>query len=203
MIEFFDKVFIISLPESYDRRKLIEGEMKEHGIEYEIFEATKDEVGFIGLLKTIKKLFTECLEKGYQNVWVNEDDCTFLCPPVAFINEVWPQLPISYHCLYIGLNLLSPPQRISENVLKIGSAYSSHSIVYSREAMRIILTILEQQMDTPFDILLMQHLQPLHECYCTFPMLATQKEGYSFIEKKKINWATVMSMTYSKFTKNI
>lgn len=204
-IEFFDKVFVINLPHRTDRLDVISKELHQHGIEFEVWKAVEGPTGIIGLCHSMKALFNHALEKGYKNIMVLEDDSTFLLPSVPFLKEVIPQLPKDYHCLFLGLNLLSRPTMISNNILKVRESFSTHAVCYSETAMRLILPLLENP--APYDILLRNHIQCLEQCYCTFPMLATQRDGYSDIENKEMSgekgWGKLMATTYAMHTKFI
>ncbi len=198
-----DKIFVISLPSRDDRRALLIDEFMKYNIQYEIWEATSHENGVQGLLLSMKALFEYCLMEGYKNVLILEDDCSFHVEPHRFLSAALPQLPADYHCLYLGLNLLSPPVRFSENILKIGTAYSTHAIVYSKEAMSIMLAELNKGEIVPYDIMMMRSIQQQGKCYCTYPMIATQRPSYSDIDRTERDWGVLMNMTFNHHTKNL
>lgn len=195
------KTFVISLPKREDRRIVIKEELDRYGMEYEFWWAVSHEKGIVGLLKSVKNLFEYCLTNEIYPALVLEDDNHFLIDPVPFLETVLPQLPKDYHCLYLGLNLTTPPQRVSENILRINTAYSTHSILYSRSAMELVLTLINNE--DAYDIQLMQKLQPKGECYATLPMIATQWTGFSDIDLVERNWGQLMNMTFTTYTKNI
>ncbi len=199
-----DKVFVVNLDERPDRLMAMDYQLNKQGIEYERFAATKNDNGIAGLLITMKRLFTESLEKGYKNIIVFEDDAEFMIPNVvAFFNHVVTQLPADFHCFHFGINLLSTPERISQNILRIDEAFSSHAIMYSSEGIRLILPLLDLHPITPYDIILRREVQIYKRCYATFPMICTQSDGFSNIEKKITYWKNTMATTYSMHTKNI
>jgi len=198
-----DKVFVISLPGREDRRALLKEELDRYNFEYEIWWATGHENGIVGLLLSIKTLFNHCLANGYSNVLVLEDDNSFVINPTPFLNKVVPQLPEDYHCLYLGLNLIAQPSRYSENLLKISAAYSTHSILWSKTGMELVLTELEKGEVIPFDILLMQRLQPAGHSFASYPMIATQRPSYSDIDRCQRDWGVLMNVTYSMHTKKL
>jgi GR25 family glycosyltransferase involved in LPS biosynthesis len=197
-----DEVYVINLPERIDRREAIEKEMLQYGITYTLFNAVKNDNGILGLLDSMKNLFREAISKNQFNIMVLEDDGTFLAPPIDFLNTVIPQLPKDYHCLYLGVNLTAQPTRIKENILKIKKAYCTVAIIYSRQAMEFILSMLDDHI-TAYDIILMNNLQGMGHCYATYPMLVTQRPGYSNIEKRDLDWGQLMSMTFGMHTKNM
>jgi len=200
--EFIEKVFLINLDHRTDRLEEMDCHLKEHGMEYERFPAIKDDNGIKGLILTMVELFKVILERGYKNVLILEDDAKFLVPKsIPFLNEVLPQLPQDYYCFHLGCNLIAAPRRISTNILKIDKAYATHAIVYSREAIELILPLLLRDEIVPYDILLMNSIQIYGKSYCTMPMLATQRESYSDIEKSVPVWGQLMATTFAMHTK--
>ena len=200
--DFFDKVFVISI----DKEELAIADclLKDQGIEYEALEGIVDSNGIKGLVLSMRKLFQHCLDKGYENVLVLEDDAEWLVPNVNnFTAETLPQLPKDYHCFYLGLNLLTAPKRISQNILRVDSAYSSHAIGYSRKGIELIMPYLMRDEIVPYDIILMKEIQPQGLCYATIPMLCTQRVRFSRIENKVTDWKSLMTMTFNMHTKNL
>lgn len=203
-LDFFDEVYVINLPHRVDRRMEMQEELDKAGIPFTFFEATKDDNGVKGLVETMKRLFRHCLDKRQANVVILEDDVKFLVEnPVAFLKEVLPQLPKDYQLFHLGLNLLAPPKRISANILKIVDCYSTHAICYSAEGMKICLERLEEVPVQPYDIFVRSEMLCRGASYCTFPMLATQRESYSDIENGFPPWGKLMAMTYAQMTRNI
>lgn len=202
-MKFFDKVFLINLESRPDRLKEADCHLKEQGIEYERFPAIADDNGIKGLILSMAALFKVCLERGYNNVMILEDDAEMLFPAVPFLNEIIQQLPNDYHCFHLGLNLLTRPKKVSNNILQINTSYATHAVCYSKAGMELILPMLLREEFTAYDILLMKEVQIYGKCYATFPMLCTQRTNYSNIEKKVTDWRTLMAMTYAMHTKNL
>lgn len=202
-LDYFDEVYVVSLNDRPERRILIKNELDGFNIPFTWFDAIRDENGIKGLLLSMKKLFHEILDKGQQMVIIMEDDCAFLLNAKLFLKEVLPQFPTSYHLMYLGLNLLTQPLRLSDNILKVRQAYSTHAIIYTREAIELILPIIDTDNPVPYDILLMKNIQGLEQSYCTFPMLATQRKGFSDIERKEIDWGKLMATTFAMHTKRL
>lgn len=201
--DFFDEVYVVSLPERQDRRDTIKCELEEQGINFVFFDAIKHDNGVVGLVRSMIKLFTEALEKKQKNILVLEDDTTFLFSALPFLKETLPQLPQDYLTFHLGLNLLTHPERISNNILRVNQSYSTHSIAYSEEAMRLILDYIKPHETLAYDIFIRDHIQPFRKSYCTIPMLCTQRTGFSDIEGKEIDWAKLMSMTFAMHTKKL
>lgn len=204
-MKYFDKIFVISLPNEVGmkRMEVMWPHLQEHNIQTARWTATEHENGVIGLLQTMHQLFTLAVANGEGNVLLLEDDNRFLIPFWPAMDEIWPQVPKDYHCLFLSCNLLSRPTRISPNVLRIASSYSTNAIVYSLEAMKLILPLIEKNQTLAYDIILMKFLQPENKCYCTMPMLSEQRPGYSSIEKREINWAEYQHQSFRMYTNGI
>lgn len=202
--EFFDKVFVINLDERKDRMDIADCFLKEQGIKYERFPAIKNENGVKGLLLTMRELFKICIERGYKSgVLILEDDFEFLAPVENFLKEVIPQLPPNYLTFHLGLNLLTVPERVSTNILLIDQAYSTHAIVYSREAINSILPMLERNESLAYDIMLRDEIQSRKRSFCTYPMLCTQRTNHSDIEGKITDWRTLSISSFNRMTKSL
>lgn len=202
----FSKIFVINLDNETgkERLDLITHHFAGHEIPFERFKATEQpRNGSHGLLWTMKRLFIKCVVENLENVLVFEDDTELVAPFWPFIEEIWPQLPKDYHTLCLGTNLLSVPERVSPNILRIRSAYATHAMVYSLEAIRMILKFLDSEFNNTcaaYDILLMKELQTLRKSYCTFPQLALQRPGYSSIEQGNKDWAATSKFTFHAHT---
>ena len=157
--------------------ELAEAEMKKYGIPFERYEATRNENGVIGLLQTMKRLFCECVENGYSRVLVFEDDVFFFDESVNdTMSKAMQQVPPDFLYLFLGCNFIVQPTRVTENILKVNGAYSTHAVLYTLECIRMILPLLDQVL--AYDIVLMQNIQGMGRTYCAYPMLASQRIGF-------------------------
>jgi GR25 family glycosyltransferase involved in LPS biosynthesis len=204
----FSKIFVVNLDNEIGQERLgvITNHFAGHQIEFERFKATEMKRGAWGLLWTMKRLFVKCVTENLDNVLVFEDDASLQAPFWPFIDDVWPQLPKEYHALYLGINLLSQPDRVSQNILKVRSAYATHAIVYSLTGIRLALQALdslENNTCLPYDIVLMRELQSRGQCYCTIPQLALQRIGFSSIEGGQKDWATTSNFTFRAHTLHV
>lgn len=205
-LDFFDEVYVINLPHRVDRREVMIGQLSVFGMPYRFFDATKEDDGAVGLVKTMKKLLTEAIGAGHKNVMILEDDAEFLIEPVPFLKQVLPQLPKDYHLFYFGLSLLASPVRVSENILKISDCYSTHAMTYSLEGMKSVLDKLNAVPDDkiqPYDVFMRDQVLPVSPAYCTYPMLATQFDSYSDIQNSNPPWKKIMAQTYAMHTKRL
>ena len=205
-MKYFDKIFVVSLPNEvgWERMEVMQPHLEEEGLPFTVWVGTALDNGVMGLLASMHGLLTYCIMHNYSNVLILEDDNRFLVPIVPAMDEIWPQVPKHYHCLFLSCNLLTRPERVSKNILRIRSSYSTNAIVYSLEAMKLIIPLIEANPTTAYDITLMKGLQQTYgKCYCTYPMLSNQRAGYSSIEKKDIDWAAYQAQSFAMHTHNI
>jgi GR25 family glycosyltransferase involved in LPS biosynthesis len=204
-MKYFDKIFVVSLPNEVGRKRkeVLFFQMQVEGIDFTVWTATEHENGVVGLLCSMHGLMTYCIMHNFSNVVILEDDNEFKYPFWPMMDEIWPQVPKDYHCLFLSCNLLSRPERVSQNILRIRSSYSTNAIVYSLEAMKLIVPLIEKNPTTAYDIILMKFLQPENRCYATIPMLSNQRAGYSSIEKKEIDWSEYQSQSFRMYTHGI
>lgn len=204
-MKYFDKIFVVSLDNEVGRNRMETTglHLQAHVISYYLWKATEDENGVVGLLKSMHALFTRCIQQGYENVLVLEDDTEFVVKFWPFIEEIWPQLPKDYHCLFLACTLMNRPERVSDNILRIQSSYCTNAIVYTKEAMELILPMIEKNPTQAYDVTLMKNLQPDGKCYATYPMMCFQRTGYSSIEKKEMDWKSYQVHAFNTYTKGL
>ena len=203
-----DKTFIISLPERKEDRLIpLLFKLHELGFEdYKVWAATKDKNGALGLIKTIEKLFTECIESGYENVLVFEDDVHFLRDDIMKQIEVCAdQLPSDYECLYLGCNLWQNVNFLhSPNLIPLYDSYALQSVIYSKRAMiKIIESIDNMKAFVPLDVLIQNRLMPHGKCFAAFPNLTSQIVSFSNIQNKIQDWQNVLETRFTERTKHL
>lgn len=212
-----DNLFVISLPNREDRRTPLLQDLLKRSAGFKIFEATGDDNGERGLCKTMIDIIDTCIELKYKRVLILEDDCCFIESNYV-VSRAFSELPADFDFFYLGCNLMSRPERVSENILSVTGAYSSHAILYSANGLKIAYeALVKDEMDTAYDVLLQRQHQSKR--YCAYPILCTQRPGVSDIYKhdennkileqyydkktKSVDWGAFMQRQYSIMTKNI
>ena len=102
------------------------------------------------------------------------------------MEEVVKQFPDSWHIIFLGCQATNGfKSRHSANLLQLDMAFATHAACYSLEGIRSIINF---GLDYPIDNSIVSKLQPLQKCYATYPMLCTQREGFSDIGRTEISW---------------
>lgn len=177
MIKFNDiKVFCINLDEREDRWERVQEEVKVIGVEAERFSAIKHTPGYVGCRLSHEALWERARPCG---VWMTiEDDILFLPNAKENLEKSIEQLPPDWDMLYLGATLNRPLERVSENLLRIKKGWATHGIVYNNQS-GVVDFILSQGYKWKIDVLLADVVQELFNCYMCYPMVATQRPGYS------------------------
>lgn len=194
MILSKENTFIISLPErKYDRLDLLTAQMDNYNLGYTVWPAIRNECGVLGLLLTMENLFRQLLSTNMKEVWILEDDCDFIASP-DIITAAIDQLPHDFDLLYFGSYLIRRPDRLySKNLIQVNGAYSTHSILYSRQGMEYAYAQITKQIKAgvkarPYDQALVNTIQKMNQCYHSFPAVMKQRHSYSDIENKPVDY---------------
>lgn len=210
MKELVDRIIVINLPGRTDRLKHTREELQRIGIkDFEVYPAIEGKPGAKGLLDSLFCIYREVAAGADQNVLIIEDDVKFLVNKAVFqttVRKSMEQLQqIGYFdLLYLGVNAHQRFEKFeAENLLKLRNGYATHAIIYSRASIKKILQNISPVWDrTPIDVMLSGYIQSDGNSYCTYPMLATQRKGFSDIELKNIDYSFIQER-FAKHVKHL
>lgn len=193
---YFDNIYVIHLDSRLDRREHIVQEMSQYSIPFTFVSAKNMDDPKEGLYETIRERIQRSLDAGEERILNFEDDAEFLRDPNEIMEEVVGQLQeVQWDICYLGINHPTKFQRFqSKNLIPVHEAYSTHAIAFSKTGM---IRFLKMPKELPVDVAISKHLLQSH-CYCTYPMLVTQKDGYSDILKKNVQYSKYLESRYDK-----
>jgi len=211
-----DYAILINLKRRPDRLAQSLEELANASVRAFVWTAVDKENGEEGLRLTMLKFFETMLaQHKINNVLVLEDDIKFLNAPL--LQECLNQLPHDYDLLHLGPNLLAPAEQVSKNLLKLSAAYSTHGVVYSRAAMKEIVKHLPGEKG--FDQILNNKIISRGKSFCSYPMIATQRDSPSDIanfdeyakneqlqkyidyDRMAIRWGLMIEERFEKFAR--
>ena len=71
--------------------------------------------------------------------------------------------------------------------------FSTHAVIYSERGMKEILaSVLEGPIDNHY----VAKIEPIGGSYCVYPLLASQREGFSDIGQEKFSWRPFIEAKY-------
>jgi GR25 family glycosyltransferase involved in LPS biosynthesis len=192
------------LPSRTDRLLQIAEELYKWGIPYELVNATPHEDGAEGLRITVEKIFRDAIAANLKSVLIFEDDAMFVdsCGnPNDTMEQVVKQLPPTWQLLYLGAQCTNGfKAKPSNNLLLLDMAFATHAWAISLDGMREILAA---GLEAPIDNSVVKTVQPKGNTYITYPLLCTQRPGYSDIGRTEINWQPFIEQRYyQKFSES-
>lgn len=194
--EYFDRIVVINLPHRKDRLIEVTEEMDKYGIEFELVDGIKNDNGAEGLRQTVENIFLESIEAGHRRILIFEDDCQFVHDPTEVMNNAVKELPENWHILYLGAQCTNGfKRRQSSALLQLDMAFATHAWALSLQGMKEIISI---GLEAPIDNSIVSSIQPLQQCYITYPLLATQRPGMSSIGNTWIDWNAFIVTRYNQ-----
>lgn len=195
---FFSRIVLINLASRPDRLVESSLELKRHKIPFEVVSAIKNENGQQGISDTLRELFVESLEFGNGPLLVFEDDVRMVVEPEEFervMDLALLELPSHWDMLYLGANLPNPRrvEEYSAHLLRTIRALALHAVAYSRRGMEEILAL---QPTLPIDLQIADEINTAGGSFITYPLLCTQKEGFSDIEGRRVNYSSFIEDRY-------
>jgi len=202
-IKDIQHAFYINLTKRTDRKELVEKELEEIGINAERFNAVELPNGAIGCCMSHINCLEMAKNKGWEHVWICEDDIHFTNPSL-FVNQL--NLFFSRHKIWdvvlIAGNNMPPFLNIDDCCVKVSKCQTTTGYIVKnhyydtlienfreglnrliREPQKHILYAIDKYWFT---------LQIQDEWFLITPLSVTQRETYSDIEKKKTNYTKMM-----------
>lgn len=103
--------------------------------------------------------------------------------------------------VFLGCQLTSNGCKFhSPNLIRVQKAFSTHAVLYSLQGMKEIIA---REFGYPIDNWYVENIQPMNESYCAYPLLASQREGYSDIGKNEISWKPFIDQKFNQQVANI
>ena len=194
--DYFDEIYCINLDERTDRWQHAIQEFKKAGIEDRVqrFSAIKENDGRVGIIKSNLAIVKIAKEKKLKNVLVFEDDVKFIVddPQIVLQNAINQSKGINWHLFYLGANTHQKLIRFKPNLILLKAAFAVHSMAYSNLMYDLFIKRFEglnkiTQFNDILDVYFAQQIQEKFICLMTNPMMTTQMDDYSDIEKRHVN----------------
>ncbi len=202
---FGGNICVVNLLSRNDRLKAATELLNRLEINFEVWEATENkEKPILGLVDSMQRYFRKVLEAGGERSLVFEDDISPLVDAKEFnetMDKCISQLPNDWDLFYLGCNVAHGVQGFySENLVTLKMAYATHAVAYSKRAMEFVVN---REIKEPFDNCLVRDFQPNAKVFCSYPMLFTQNESYSDIEKRNTDYSRFLEGRFNAAIKKI
>jgi hypothetical protein len=121
-----------------------------------------------------------------------EDDVTF--SSINHLPQALIDLPEDWDILYLGANVVGTdlcnwpePEYYTDNLRRVKQAWTTHAIAYSEKGLKYVLDNWDYTNGQIFDDWLRCNLEKM-QAYIVYPMVADQREGFSDIWQRKVNY---------------
>jgi len=163
------KINVINLNRRSDKWAYMRTELERMSIRAIRFTAIDTKPGWIGCRESHLRLLE--MNRNEDTFAIYEDD-------VKFLNDKWDfydELPEDWDCLYLGASPKESQERYSEHLFRLKNAHVTHAIIWHNRPGGAIEYILSHKADIrKWDDYLATVIQPMFNCFVTFPMVATQ-----------------------------
>ena len=200
MEKYFDKIYCINLNRREDRWNETLEELKKWGLSdsvsrYSAIDGNtlnNDTVinnGELGILTTHINIITEAKENNYNNILILEDDIEFT-KEIENIDEYMSLVPSDWDMLYFGGNhnkhIGKEIKLLNEKIIKLNETYGIHCVVINNTVYDLILNLITKR-NKPIDVYYAD-IQKSYNCYGFNPSIALQRESFSDIQNKNVNY---------------
>lgn len=209
--DFFDKIYCINIDRRTDRWEKCLIEFEKHGLNVERFSAIdgntenynlgypydNELAGSISHLNLIKKV----KELNLKNVLILEDDVEFVENANDLFDEYVKQLPEDWYGLHFGGNHVYGLQRTPQpNIVRMNRSYAIHAYALNSNSFDILIEYLTKKINDVIQngksvikesVAADYFIADLHRIlnfYCFVPHIAWQKDDYSDIQRKNVNY---------------
>ena len=199
--DYFDKIVCLNLPSRTDRREQAQAEFDRVGVSPEWVTAQSADDGRIGLIQTLHDVFAE--NYSARSILIFEDDVQFKNDPVNKLRLALMDLRYIFHdafdMLYFGANLTEPCITVTNNLMLIHNALACHAVCYNHRIFDVYMRHLKRVSDQGFiatdedinDVWLTK-IQAHGKCLMVHPRIATQRAGYSDLEKRFTDYTNIL-----------
>ena len=201
-------IFYINLEHRVDRKEHVETQLDLIGLKGTRFNAIKMENGAIGCSMSHLKLLQLALKSELDHILIVEDDILFLDPELfksqfdKFFNERTKDLK-SWDVIIFSGNNMPPYEKVDDTCVKVtqcqtttGYLVNGHYIEKLLNNVKMGLTNLIKDPQNHAKYAIDKHwfsLQKTDNWFLITPLTVVQREDYSDIEKKVINYQSSMT----------
>jgi len=193
-----DHIVYINLNKRPDRKKEMEEELTKMGLSGERFAAIEHKQGIIGCGMSHLAILKDAKAKGYKNILVLEDDFQFVVDGATFGKELesFFDLNIPYDVLMVSYNC-SMKQPYNTIVSRVTNAQTTSGYIVHERFYDTLIHVWEEGLQKLIETgnepkyaldIYWKSLQPSSQWFLMNTRIGVQRESYSDIEKRRVNY---------------
>lgn len=204
-IQDIHHIFYINLDAREDRKRHVEKQLHSIGINHAIrFPAIKTENGAIGCTMSHIECLQIARERDWSHIMIVEDDILFLQPNL-FLSQLdkFFQRHDIWDVILLGGNNNPPYLKVDNTCVRVTSCLTTTGYIVSRHYYDILIQNFQDGLNKLIthphlysDYAIDKYwfsLQRRDKWYLIIPLTITQREDYSDIEKKQVNYTSLMT----------
>jgi GR25 family glycosyltransferase involved in LPS biosynthesis len=202
-MELFQHTLFINLDYRTDRLAHVKGELDKLGIQGERLNAVKMKAGNVGCTLSHIKCLDLAIERGWDQVFICEDDITFTNPAVLLESaRKFVESGISWDVLVIGGNNCPPYEEIGDFCARVHNIQTTTGYIVKKEYYQVLLTnfkeglaklMREPDKKKQYSIdIYWKNLQHTDRWFILKPLTVIQYYDFSDIEEKVVDYAPMM-----------
>lgn len=220
-MKHIDKIYIINLRNRTDRWELCEQQLQQYNItNYKRFDAIKPNlksinpieysknnlkrgkpyiIGALGCKLSHLNIIKEAREKQYDKILILEDDFLLTNNFIDKFETVMKDIDvnnISINMLYLGFSVIRKNPYIDtniKNIKRLNNCHTTHAYVLSHKFYDSIIQEISK-CHCEIDVCYAKMQKNHKDIYGVYPCLVTQRESFSDIMKKKVNYKHCISL---------
>lgn len=189
--------YIINLKHRTDRYNHIVNEITKLELtQYEIVEAIKHDVLWKGCLASHLKCIQLAKQNKFPYVLILEDDAIFTEDASYILTETFNEIQnLRWDIFFLGANLQTQAERISNSILKLNSAFAAHAYIVQEHFYNVILNLPNtSEIDVHYN-----NLMSKYNIYMCDPMIAYQLPSYSDLQNGYRDYNQAIFNNYLKY----
>ena len=203
--ELFPLITYINLDSRQDRDLLVKEEFEKLGISPTrisgtVIKATKNSMwnGVLGCTLSHIKCLETALKQN-QNIFIFEDDIKFIPAneTKTILNICCEELnKIEWDMFYIAANVLKPIYQETKHLGRLSHAQSTVAYGVNYNFIEKLLSYIPRNEIIPIDLVYTNSVVPKHNCFISIPMLGVQRNSFSDIEGKQVQYESYLEKRY-------
>jgi hypothetical protein len=192
------KIYCINLDDRPEKFDQVSEEIKK--LDFDLlfrFSATKGNPGFEGCRISHLRLLEEVKDSIFM---VIEDDFK-LCVDNGkeLLYQAINELPDNWDMLYLGATLNEPLDRYSPHLFRLNNAWTTHAMIFNNQNGVIDYILQNNGGGRKIDVFYALEVQKRFNCFITYPMIATQRSGYSDVINRPVDYE-IIQQRYNRYT---
>lgn len=186
------KCYCINLDRRPDRWVVVRDELNKQGLQITRFPAIDN--GWRGCRDSHLAIMEQ--SKNEIAYFIFEDDVKFLYDKAVIdlvLNKALQQISFNWDCLFLGASPQEPQERYSDNLFRLKNAFTTHAILWHNRPNGAIEYILKNKDKiNKIDVFLALDVMTRFNCFCVFPILATQTDTFNSDTCKRSDVSTIL-----------